>query len=104
MGDHGEIEVRIGSADGSITKELEIALDYGDAIVDVEVTLAVDKGSYRMEFLGEDQEVTLTLEASNGEQASGTGYVVTDTFGEAQFRVTAEEAEGVSYHINYRVR
>lgn len=57
-----------------------------------------------LEFLGEDDEVTLTLEAHAGEKVSGTGYLVTDSFGEGEYRVTASEAKGVAYHITYRVR
>lgn len=98
----GEIDVQIGSANGNVTKDIEF--DYEDAIVDVEVTLAVEHGTFMLEFLGEDDEVTLALEASLGQQVSGSGYMVTDSFGEGGYRVMATEAEGVSYHISYRVR
>jgi hypothetical protein len=102
VGMGGEIDVQVDSANGSITKDLEF--DCTDCIVDVNVTLQVEQGSFKLEFLGEDDEVTLTLEASPGEQASGSGYMVTDGFGEGGYRVTADEAQGVSYHISYQLR
>ncbi|NIN66586.1 MAG: hypothetical protein GTO63_18245 [Anaerolineae bacterium] len=102
VGRGGEVDVRVDSANGSTTKDLEF--DCTDCIVDVNVTLQVDQGSFKLEFLGEDDEVTLTLEASPGEQASGSGYMVTDGFGEGEYRVTADEAQGVSYHISYQLR
>ena len=102
VGMGGEIDAHIDSASGSITKDLEF--DCSGCIVDVNVTLQVEQGSFKLEFLGEDDEVTLTLEASPGEQASGSGYMVTDGFGEGEYRVTADEAQGVSYHISYQLR
>ncbi len=102
VGMGGEVDVHIDSANGSITKDLEF--DCADCIVDVNVTLQVEQGSFKLEFLGEGDEVTLTLEASSGEKASGSGYMVTDGFGEGEYRVTADEAQGVSYHISYQLR
>lgn len=99
LGDRGEIDVHVGSAHGTVTKDIEF--DYEDAIVDVDVTLAVEQGAFKLELLGEDDEVTLVLEASSGQQVSGSGYMVTDTFGEGEYRATASEAEGVHYHISY---
>jgi hypothetical protein len=101
-GTTGEIDVHIGSANGSTTKEIEF--EYDDAVVDVEATLEVEQGTFKIEFLGEDEEVTLTLEASSGQKVSGSGYMVTDSFGEGEYRVTATEAGGISYHISYSVR
>jgi hypothetical protein len=85
-----------------VTKDIEF--DYEDAVVDVEVTLEVEKGTFKLEFLGEDNEVTLALEATSGQRVSDSGYMVTDGFGEGEYRVTATSAEGVHYHISYRVR
>lgn len=101
-GTTGEIDVHIGGANGSATKKIEF--EYYDAVVDVEVTLEVEQGTFKLEFLGEDEEVTLALEASSGQKMSGSGYMVTDSFGEGEYRVTATEAGGISYHISYRVR
>lgn len=102
LGDGGEINVQVGSASGSVTKDIEF--DCADCVVEVDVTLQVDQGSFQLEFLGEDEEVTLTLKASSGEQVTGSGYMVTDSFGEGEYRVTAEEAQGVSYRIIYQIR
>lgn len=102
LGNRGEIDVQVGSANGSVTKDVEF--DYEDAIVDVEVTLEVEQGTFKLEFLGEGEEITLVLQASSGQQVSGSGYMVTDSFGEGEYRVTATEAEGIHYHIAYRVR
>ncbi len=101
-GDRGEIDVRIDSASGSATKGAEF--DCAGCIVEVDVTLQVEQGKFKLEFLGEDEEVTLTLEASGGQQVTGSGYMVTDSFGEGEYRVTAEEARGVSYNITYQIR
>lgn len=102
LGNRGEIDVHIGSANGSVTKDIEF--DYEDAVVDVEVTLEVEKDIVKLEFLGEDNEVTLALEATSGQRVSGSCHMVTDSFGEGEYRVTATSAEGVHYHISYRVR
>ncbi len=55
LGDHGQVEVSISSADGSITRSVEI--EYADAIVNVDVTLEVQEGAFKLEFLGEDDRV-----------------------------------------------
>lgn len=102
LGNRGEIDVQIGSANGSVVKDIEF--EYEDAVVDVEVTLEVQKGTFKLEFLGEDNEVTLALEATSGQRVNGSGYMVTDSFGEGEYRVTATSSEGVHYHISYRVR
>lgn len=102
VGDHGEVEVSIASANGSITKSFET--QYSGAFVDAQVTLEVEEGTFKIELLGEDGEVTLALEAGAGEQVSGSGTMVTDSFGEAEYRVTAEGAKGVHYLITYQVR
>jgi hypothetical protein len=49
-------------------------------------------------------EATLTLEARDGEQVSGSGSMAVDSFGEASYRVTAVEAEDVEYTIAFVYR
>lgn len=98
----GEVDVRIGSANGRGTQDIEFG--YSDAVVEVEVTLQVQEGSVTLEFLGEDDQVTLTLEARGGEEVSGTGYMVTDAFGNGEYRLTADKAKGVAYHISYWIQ
>ena len=101
-GDRGEIDVRINSANGSVRKSVE--LDNSTGIVDVEVTLKVEKGAFKIELLGDEDEVTLVLEAGSGQKPSGSGHMVTDGFGGGEYRVTAVEAKRVAYHILCRVR
>jgi len=64
----------------------------------------VGAGSYKIELLGENDEVTLALEAQGGETLTGQGWMVTDAFGDASYRVTAVQAEDVEYRIEYSFR
>lgn len=99
----GKLTVRTKKANGSVVQDMETAAA-GGWILDAEVTLTVGKGSYKIELLGEDEQVTLTLEAGAGETVSGQGWMVTDGFGEASYRVTADGAEEVEYTIDYTFR
>lgn len=98
----GKIDVHAGSAEGSTVKRVEF--DRPDVVLDVEATLEVEEGTFKLEFLGKDNEVTLALEASSGQKVSGSGYMVTDDWSNGKYRVTATEAKGVSYHISYRTQ
>jgi hypothetical protein len=99
----GGVTVRIGKANGTAEESIETDASSG-LVLDAAVTLAVGQGSYRIELLGEDGEVTLTLEAGAGETVQGQGQMMTDAFGEANYRVTAVEAEDVEYVIEYVFR
>ena len=99
----GRENARATKANGSIEKEIEVEGVSG-LILDADVTLSVAKGTYKIELIGEDGEVTLALEASDGESVSGQGWMAVDTFGEANYRVTATEAENVEYSIEYTYR
>lgn len=99
----GDLTVEISKANGTSTKSIEVEGSSG-LVMEVDVILAVGKGSYRIELLGEDDQVTLTLEARDGETVSGHGQMVTDAFGEASYRVTAVEAEDVAYALEYAFR
>jgi outer membrane usher protein FimD/PapC len=101
-GSSGNISASAGKANGTVTKDLETQID--SAILDATVTLSVGAGSYKIELLGENDEVTLALEAQGGETVTGQGWMVTDAFGDASYRVTAVEAEDVDYRIEYTVR
>jgi hypothetical protein len=102
-GGGGKVTVGMGKANGTSTKTLETAAS-GTAILDANVVLKVGKGSYKIELLGENEEVTLVLEAQGGQALSGQGWMVTDGFGDASYRVTATEAEDVEYSIEYVFR
>ena len=102
-GSGGRIAVSARKANGTSTKTLETTAGSG-SILDATVVLEVGKGSYKIELLGENGEVTLVLEARGAEAVSGIGWMVTDAFGEASYRVTAVEAEDVEYRIEYVYR
>lgn len=96
----GGVRASIKKANGTITEKIE-AQGTADLVLDAEVTLSVGKGSYKIELLGEGDEVTLSLEARDGQAVSGHGWMGTDGFGQASYRVTAVEAEDVEYTIEY---
>ncbi len=101
-GNGGSLEVQINKANGNSTQDIEV--DYSAAsALEADVTLSVEKGAFKIELLGEDDQVTLTLEARDGQAVSGHGRMAV-TFSEASYRVTAVEAEGVEYTIEYTFR
>ncbi|MFC2029906.1 hypothetical protein ACFLWA_04155 [Chloroflexota bacterium] len=101
----GEQRVRVGKASG--TSEQDIEVEDGsstDLVLETDVTLSVGKGMFRIELLGQDDQVTVELEARDGQTVSGRGQMVVDAFGDASYRVTAEDAENVEYTINWTYR
>ena len=101
-GSGGKTTVSVGEANGTSTKDLET--EVSGAILDAIVTLKVGSGSYKIELLDENDQVTLALEALGGETVSGQGLMAADAFGDASYRVTAVEAEDVEYSIEYTFR
>jgi hypothetical protein len=99
----GNVTAEISKANGTTIRDIEVT-GTADLVMEVDVTLSVGKGSYKIELLGEDDQVTLTLEARDGETVSGHGQMVPDSFGEARYRVTALEAENVAYSLEYTFR
>ena len=99
----GGVQVSAKKANGTATERIEVT-GTADLVLDATVTLSVGKGSYKIELLGEDDEVTLSLEARDGQEVSGQGWMATDGFGEARYRLTAVEAEDVEYTIDYIYR
>jgi ABC-type enterochelin transport system substrate-binding protein len=97
----GDVTVEISKANGTIEKDIEGVAANPDTELEVDVTLAVGKGTYKIELLGKDKQVTITLEARDGETVSGHGQMVTDSFGDASYRVTAVDAENVDYVLEY---
>lgn len=96
----GGVKVEASKANGTSTQDIELE-GYSGGMLEADVTLAVGKGSFQIELLGEDDQVTLNLEASDGQTVSGHGQMAVDTFGEASYRVTATEAEEVAYTIEW---
>jgi hypothetical protein len=99
----GVVTVSISKANGSSTQSIDEAGNAG-AQMEVDVALAVGKGSYKIELLGKDDQVTLALEAHDGQTVTGHGQMVVDPFGEANYRVAAENAENVDYQLQYVYR
>jgi hypothetical protein len=98
----GDLTVKIKKANGSSTQEIEVGSS--GLTLDTDVTLNVGEGTFKLELLDREGDVTLTLEARDGQTVSGTGRMVTDSFGDAQYRVTATEAKNVEYHFDYTFR
>jgi hypothetical protein len=98
-GQGGWVEVSVRSANGSATQGIEV--DASGLRLDTDVTLEVDEGVFTIELLDADGNVTLALQATPGNPASGRGYMEVD-FDEAEYRVTAEEAKGVHYRLDFR--
>ena len=97
------VTYQLARANGRATQSLEVKSE-SDHQLKVDVTLAVGKGSYKIELLDKDGQVTLALEAADGQTVQGQGYMALDTFGEASYRVTAVNAEKVSYVLDYVVQ
>lgn len=99
----GEERVSATKANGTIEEDLEDLPNAG-GMLDADVSLSVGKGSFKIELLGPDDQVTLSLEAHDGQEVSGSGTMAVDSFGEASYRVTAVEAENVEYTIVFVYR
>jgi hypothetical protein len=96
----GDLSVRVGKASGSITQEIE-AEGRAGVTLEADVTLTVEKGTFKIELLGANDQVTLSLEAHDGQTMSGHGQMVVSMAEEANYRVTATDAENVEYTIEY---
>ena len=99
---NGWLEKSIKKTNGSVTQEIE--LERSGCRLEATVTLEVGEGTFQIELLDKDGNVTLSLEATPGHPASGSGYIETDSFGDAQYRVTAEEAKDVKYRIEFDIQ
>jgi hypothetical protein len=95
----GWIEITARSVNGSALRDLE--LGWSNARVPTSVALEVGEGSLAIELLDGDDNVTLSLEATPGNPASGDGYVDTDWDGEASYRLTATEAKQVRIRFDF---
>lgn len=94
----GWIEKRIRSANGSVTQAIEV--DLSGRRLDTEVTLEVEEGAFTIELLDAEGNVTLSVQATPGNPASGRGYMESRA-GEVEYRVTAAEAKGVHYRLAF---
>ena len=96
----GQVSAQIGKANGSIERDIEVDGSPNGA-AEADVTLSVEKGTFKIELIGENDEVTLSLGASDGQAVSGHGWMAVDSFGEMSYRITAVDAENVEYTIEY---
>jgi hypothetical protein len=103
----GVLEVSYRKANGSMMRNVavdDVALkglvSPGD-ILEVDLTLAVGQGSFKIELLGQDEQVTLALEARDGQTLAGHGQIVVDDSRDVPYRVTAAEAEHIDYYMEY---
>lgn len=97
----GWIEITARKINGSSVRDLE--LGWGGVRVETAVAVEVGSGSLSIELLDEEDNVTLSVAATPGNPASGTGYVDTDWDGEANYRMTAEEAQDVTLRFDFQV-
>jgi len=98
----GWIEKSFKKANGSATQEIE--LEWPGRRVEATVTLEVGEGTFHIELLDGEGNVTLSLEATPGQPASGSGFMKADSFGDAKYRVTAVEAKEVKYRLEFEVQ
>ncbi len=98
----GWVEKSIKKANGSSTQEIE--LGRSGRRLEASVTLEVGQGTFGIELLDGEGNVTLSLEATPGNPASGSGFMDTDAFGDANYRVTAVEARDVKFRIEFRIQ
>jgi len=109
-GNSGRLEVTHDKANGTTVVDLAAQVeplrsqvDPGD-VLEAGVALQAGKGSFKIELLGQDDQVTLTLESRDGETVTGSGQIVVNKMGSPRFRVTAVEAKQVSYILEYTIQ
>jgi hypothetical protein len=96
----GQLQTRIGKVNGTTERKIEVGLG-SNLAVETDVTLSVEKGMFRIELIGRNEQVTLALEARDGQTVSGHGWMAVDGFGDIHYHLTAEEAENVEYRLEY---
>ena len=95
----GWIEKSFKKANGSVTQDIE--LERSGRHMEATVTLEVGEGTFHIELLDGQGNVTLSLEATSGRPTSGSGFMETNSFGNARYRVTVVEAKEVTYRIAF---
>ena len=104
LGNTGHIEVKIGSVGETKSENLEIDEDFAWDTVELDIVLEVQSGACRVEFLDEDGNIALALDAEPGQSAQGNVTLDTDGNGKVNYRVVAEDAQEIKIIIDYRRR
>lgn len=102
-GDSGRIEIK-GSADGTSTGEIEIAQNFPEAWVDLEVAASVESGQYTIEFLNDAGYSVLSLDVKSGEPVRESVPVTLDDDGAVPYTLTASDAEGIHLVVSFKIR
>ena len=93
-----------GSANGTVSDEIEIAQNFPGATVDLEAVASVDSGQYTIEFLDDSGYSVLGLDAVPGAPSRGTVTVVLNDDGAVPYALTASDAEGVQIVISFKIQ
>lgn len=101
-GNAGHIEIT-GDASGSVSSQIEVDEDFPGATVDIEVTVGVLEGSYKVDFL-DGSDVVFSLNVKPGELAKGSGTVTLNDEGEIEYELDASDAKGIKIVIDYERR
>jgi hypothetical protein len=101
-GKNGWLERSIKKANGSAVQKIE--LERPGRRLYTNVTLEVGEGTFQIELMDGEGNVTLTLEATSGQPASDSSLVTTGPFGDVKYRVTAVEAKDVKYRIEFDIK
>lgn len=72
-----------------------------NSLIEIEVGLTVEKGSYKVEFKNMN-ETSLVLEAKDGSSAEGHALVSVDAMGNLPYSVTSDQAENVVMTIKVK--
>ena len=102
-GDSGRIEIK-GSANGTVTDEVEIARNFPGATVDMDVAAGVQSGTYTVEFLDDSGSAVLSLDVRAGDPSTGSATVTLNDDGAVPYTVTASDAEGILLVISFKIR
>jgi hypothetical protein len=88
-----EVSLQAAAVEGTTRKDLDCGYP-GGTVLEVEGSLTVGSGSYKVEFKNQGQ-VSLKLEAEDGSNSEGQALVTVGAQGELTYEVTAGQARNV---------
>jgi hypothetical protein len=88
-----EVSLQAAAVEGTTRKDLDCGYP-GGTVLEVEGSLTVGSGSYKVEFKHQGQ-VSLKLEAKDGSNSEGQGLVTVGAQGKLTYEVTAGQAQNV---------